>query len=207
MKRCLSVFLALVILVAAFAGCSAAKSSEKNRVETSSPSDSDQQKPEANQEEAKKEDNSQGENIPSYKAVLYFHDKEAMSVVKEEREIKTQADQLDVTQKAKMCIDELIKGSANGLSTSIPPTTKVMSIKMDKDIMIVDLSKEFETDHNGGSAGILMTMSQLVLTLTELEGVKEVSFKIAGRTQEDFKGHIEFNKSFTRDEFKQYIKN
>lgn len=139
-----------------------------------------------------------------WKAVLYFSDREGMNIVRREKTITGNTG--NTAEKAKRCIEELMQGADNGeLVTTIPKATRVLSVVQDKDTMVVDLSEEFEKDHVGGSTGIMMTMAPLVLTLTELEGVKQVSFKVEGKVLDEFKGHISFNKPFKRSDFEQYI--
>lgn len=154
----------------------------------------------------------QNKNTIKLKAVLYFSDKEGMKIIKEERDMEFEEDEntpsgsLSVEKKARLTLEELIKGSENGeLSTTIPKETKVRSVTLDGDTIVIDLSKEFKDLHVGGSTGILMTMGPIVLTLTEIESIEKVSFKIEGKIEEEFGGHIEFNRPFTRSEYEQYL--
>jgi len=213
MKRIIILTLALVLVAVLAVGCtnpskdSGPKNAEAENITTGSTTDkgSNSSNPEET-DSSSGEDNSKSVSAAVFKAVLYFHDNEAMNVVREERDMAIEGEEPGTELKAKLYIEELVKGSANGLSTSIPTSTEVRSVVLEKGTLTVDLSQGFEKDHIGGSAGTLMTMSQLVLTLTELEGVNRVSFKVEGRTLEDFKGHIEFNKPFEREEYEQYLK-
>lgn len=202
MKKLLLIVLACILVTGALSGCSFAK--DKNGTGTEPPNETNQS--ETNSGNPVDKDSSKDSEIDTNteKVVLYFHDKEAIGVIKEQRDIPV-TETNGVEDMAKACVEELIKGSNEGLASSIPEGTEVKSVKMDNKTLVVDLSEDFEKGHIGGSAGVLMTMSQLVLTLTELEGVEQVAFKINGRTLEDFKGHIEFNKPFSRGEFEQYI--
>ncbi len=204
-------FLLLCIAVSMVAGCSGKSGDEKKGEDKGAVTEGTQNSGGAGKNNGDKgatpgEAGDNAKNGSTFKATLYFHDSEAMNAVKEERDISFEGNAPDIAQKAGLCIEELAKGSTKGLFSSVPAATKVRSAALDKDVLTVDLSQEFEKDHVGGSAGVLMSMSQLVLTLTELEGVKQVKFKIEGRTLEDFKGHIEFNKPFLRSEYEQYIK-
>lgn len=142
----------------------------------------------------------------SWKAVLYYSDKDAMYVIKEEREIVSDK-KLDITEKAKTAVGELIKGAKNkDLTTTIPAKTQVRSVSIDKDTIIVDLSKEFVSDNVGGSAGETMAIAPIVLTLCSFEGIKQVSFKIEGKVQADFKGHMTLDQPFKFADFEQFLK-
>lgn len=153
------------------------------------------------------------EKTNSWTTTLYFGDSEGMKVIAEKREIKgNQADtesikDMDVPGKAKLIIEELIKGSAvPGRTTCIPSSTNVKSVQQPApEILVVDLSKEFETDHIGGSTGINMTFAPLVLSLTELDGVEYVWFLIDSEPIQDFKGHMNLSNMLDRASYTSYI--
>lgn len=152
-------------------------------------------------------------NIITWDAVLYFSDREGMNIIKREKEIvfiedvNKQEGTLTIGEKSKLSIEALIEGiKGEDVTTTIPPETDVLSVVLDDKTLIVDLSKEFEQNHIGGSTGIMMTMAPLVLTLTEFEEVEQVKFIVEGNVLEDFKGHIEFNRPFARGEYTQYLK-
>lgn len=140
-----------------------------------------------------------------WKAALYFSDKDAMYILKEEREIKAEK-KLDSAEKAKIALEELIKGAQNKeLTTTIPKNTKVRSVSMDKDTAVIDLSKEFVSENVGGSAGETMAIAPIVLTLTGIEGIKQVLIKIDGNLQGDFRGHMTLDRPFKASDFSQFL--
>lgn len=216
MRRMLALVLASAFLLFTLAGCG--KSASKNDGQNAALSQ-DGSKPaeESTAIETGTKEGSTAEpqetEAAVWKAVLYFPDKDAMYVVKEERTIKaaddkgTSAEQPDLAEKAKTIVEELIKGPENPQlsATCIPNNTKVLSVTLDGSTITLDLSQEFEKDHIGGSTGILMTFAPIVLSLTELQGVDAVSFKIEGKTVEDFKGHISLNRPFKRSEYEHII--
>lgn len=154
-------------------------------------------------------ENNIGENdIPdSFKTTLYFADSDAQKVVKEERTIELSSEEeADVISKAKHIIEELIRGSEiEGQSTSIPDNTKVLSVQHAASVLVVNFSKEFETEHSGGSTGIIMTFAPLVLSLTEIEGVEEIWFLVEGEPVQEFKGHMDLSRLLSRAEYEIYI--
>lgn len=133
----------------------------------------------------------------SIKVELYFSDENAMGLCKEERYIE-----VNEKQSVEMrIVEELIKGPENEkLVKDIPEETKINDIKTENGICYVDLSKEFISKHNGGSTGELLTIYAIVNSLTELDYVKQVQFLIDGVKETSLAGHVDFSKTFERDE-------
>ena len=63
------------------------------------------------------------------------------------------------------------------LRTSIPPGTRVMSVRAEGPLLRVDLSREFAVVGGGEE---LLAVSQIVLTATAIEGVESVAFDLEG---------------------------
>ena len=63
------------------------------------------------------------------------------------------------------------------LRTSIPPGTRVISVRAEEPLLQVDLSREFAAV--GGEEEIL-AVSQIVLTATSIEGIESVAFELDG---------------------------
>lgn len=226
MKRVLICILVCSLIASVMIGCSEkivelGKSSSSTN-ETGDKAENTDEVPNSNntKESAPVEDVSQKgteadktpkDSTVNWKAVLYFSDKNAMYVVKETRQIQlsgeSKADgKLSASEKAKIVLEELIKGSKNPeCFTSIPEETRVLSTKLDDNTIIVDLSKEFVEKNVGGSAGVTMAIAPIVLSLTELDGVDQVKFKIEGKVVEDFKGHIQLSRAFKRAEYENLI--
>jgi len=129
---------------------------------------------------------------------LYFGDSENAMLRKEKRTVSLRKVLAD---SPRSIILELMKGpTEKNLFPVIPTGTKLLSIIKEGDIITVNFSKEFRDNHNGGSAGETMTIYAIVNSLTELMDVEKVQFQIEGKTEEEFKGHFEFDKPFVRDE-------
>ncbi len=128
---------------------------------------------------------------------LYFSDDNAMGLCAEERDIKITEKQSIETK----IVEELIEGpQSENLVAVIPAETKVNNINTESGICYVDLSKEFVLQHNGGSTGELLTIYSIVNSLTELDYVKQVQFLIDGVKETSLAGHVDFSKTFERDE-------
>jgi len=128
---------------------------------------------------------------------LYFSDENAMGLCKEERNIEINEKQ----STERKIVEELIKGPKNEtLVAVIPQETKINNINTEGGICYVDLSKDFISQHNGGSTGELLTIYSIVNSLTELDYVKQVQFLIDGVKETSLAGHVDFSKTFERDE-------
>lgn len=70
--------------------------------------------------------------------------------------------------------------AADGLVSAIPAGTKLLGLSLDGGVATVDLSGTF--DDGGGSASMLGRVAQVVATLTRVQGVKRVGFKLDGES-------------------------
>ncbi len=162
----------------------------------------DEQEKDAEEKNAGKKDSEEGKTQDyKWKTNLWFSDSQGMSLVKEEHELNFDKEP-DAIMKAQAIMEKLIKGeSTGGNITTIPATTKVLYIELDGSTIVLDLSAEFETDNVGGSTGILMALSPIVYSLTEIENVDSVFIKIDGKIVEDFKGHMSLDRKLSREDF------
>lgn len=119
---------------------------------------------------------------------LYFSDKQGMYLKPEVRQINVQGEQL-----ADMVIKELIKGpQEKGLQATIPAETKLLSLKIADSVAYVNLSKEIQTKHWGGSTGEIMTVYSIVNTLADLNiGIEKVQLLVEGEKQQTLAGHLD----------------
>ena len=67
-----------------------------------------------------------------------------------------------------------------GMSTEIPPETRLNSVAVDEGVALVDLSENFE---QGPSRSLAMRVAQVVYTLTEDPQVRAVEFSFEGVRQ------------------------
>ena len=138
---------------------------------------------------------------------LYFAKatEDSAYLMPEEREVE-KSDSLPL-----LAIQELIKGpEVSDLDRTLPETTKVLSVDVDRGIATVDFSKEIITDSGSigpSSTTELLAIFSIVNTLTEFPQIKEVkitvdgksSGKLEGREIADFWGHVGINQSFIRN--------
>ena len=110
-----------------------------------------------------------------------------------------------------VAVQELIKGpEVSDLARTLPETTKVLSVDVDRGIATVDFSKEIITDSGNigpSSTTELLAIFSIVNTLTEFPQIKEVKITVEGKSSgqlegreiADFWGHVGINQSFVRN--------
>ncbi|HHV94009.1 MAG TPA: GerMN domain-containing protein [Firmicutes bacterium] len=127
---------------------------------------------------------------------LYFSDGEAMYLRPELRVV----DDPDA-DRAALVIGELIRGpQRKGLVRTVPPTVSLRKVWVEDGVAYVDFSREFQTEHWGGSAGDTFTLFSVVNSLTELPGIEAVQFLIEGEIEEAVLGHTDTTAPIRRRE-------
>ena len=129
-------------------------------------------------------------------AVLFFGSEDAEDLEQEMREIKSAA---TLEERARVLVEELIRGSVGSGLPVIPEGTVLREVflKEDTGTIYLDFSRELKTHHWGGSAGELLTIRALLATLnTNLSEVKQVQLLIEGREVESLAGHIGIRRPF-----------
>lgn len=111
--------------------------------------------------------------------VLYFSDYQAEYAVAEIRKVEVEGSIEETVFK------ELKKGPENEqLYGVIPKGTRLLSIQTEDGVCTVDLSEEFVSNQPGGTAAETITINSIVNTLTELEHIDSVQFRIEGDVRE-----------------------
>lgn len=125
---------------------------------------------------------------------LYFSDKNAEKLQLETRK-------LDVFGKgiARASILALIDGPTTDFSSPIPNGTKLLNIYIKNGTCFVDFSKEFISNHSGGSAGELMTLYSITNTLTEFKSITGVQILVEGKSGKTL-GNVILDKPLKRDQ-------
>ena len=121
--------------------------------------------------------------------ILYFSDDEEEFLVDEKRSIIAGGAN---TAKAKAVLEALIRGSEKGLQPTIPGGTSIRRIDIQEDgTCIVDVSKEFQTNHPGGTSGELMTAYSIVQSLVaNIPEIRSVRILVDGKPAETIAGHL-----------------
>ena len=104
------------------------------------------------------------------------------------------------TQLVEVALKELIAGpQTQGLSQVLPKDTKVLSVKAEKGLATINLSKE-ATKLNVGSGGEALAISAIANTLTRIGTIDRVQILIEGKVVETLAGHVSIDKPFRRND-------
>jgi len=128
---------------------------------------------------------------------LYFKNKNSDELVPEGRLIDVK---LLLNEPYKTLMQFLIDGPKNEKSEKlIPDGTVINKIELKKDILYIDLSKEFVENHQGGEQLESNTIYSIVNTMTQLTEVNGVKILIDGEADKAFKdGKIKFDDTFVK---------
>lgn len=130
---------------------------------------------------------------------LFFADSQAQHVIPEVRLVDLQE------SLGEAVVRELIKGPAEpDLFRTIPEGTRLLSFEVVEGVAYVNFSRELQANHGGGSAGEVMTLDSLVLSLTELPEIDKVQILVEGEKKETLKGHFEILEPLDRGPIKTY---
>lgn len=130
---------------------------------------------------------------------IYFGDAEATRVVPVTRYVDPDSGL------ARGAVRALLAGPdaaerARGLSTAIPPSTRLLGLAIRDSAATVDLTRAFEA--GGGSTSIRMRLAQLVYTLTQLPGVRRVRLHLEGEGVQVFSGEgLDVSRPLERGDF------
>ena len=93
---------------------------------------------------------------------------------------------------AKSIMKGLIAGPRGDLLPTIPQGTRLVSVAVtDEGICTVDLSKELQRNHPGGTSSELMTVYSIVESLTSnIPKIHAVKIMVEGRSTETLAGHL-----------------
>jgi spore germination protein GerM len=99
---------------------------------------------------------------------------------------------------AESALRELIKGSANGLPSAVPPEAKIEQVFVTKEgIAYADFSRDLILAHPSGSEAENSTVYAIVNTLAfNFKSIKKVFILVDGEEKETLDGHITLNRAF-----------
>lgn len=84
------------------------------------------------------------------------------------------------------------QGSTSDLANPIPEGTRLLSLAVDGDLAIVNLSHEFRDNFTGGSEEEALTVGAILKTLGQFPQIKRVLFKVEGKPL-DTLGHLDLS--------------
>ena len=142
-------------------------------------------------------DNEQQEpaQIETEKVTLFFLSEEDGMLHPEEREMVVTS---ILHLKAMMIIEELIKGSQNGLISPFPTDTELREFFLSPDgTAYVDFSRAFQENHPSGASAEISTVYSVVNTLMfNIDSIKKVFILIDGGEKETLSGQIDLSRPF-----------
>lgn len=130
---------------------------------------------------------------------LYF-------INKNTRKVEPEARLVDVKELVNnpygMLVNMLLEKPKNeNLEKAIPEGSKLLSAKLEGDVLNLDFSSEFIDNHIGGKEEEEKTIESLVNTLTELTEVNSIKILINGEENMQFKdGEVNFCQNFIRND-------
>jgi len=129
---------------------------------------------------------------------LFFISDDDDALHKESREIAAGPTDADEAERA---LAELIRGSEEGLSSPLPPQTRVRQVFIAKDgVATVDLSRDVAESFSYGSTSELAAVYAVVNTLVyNFKPVKKVVLLVEGAERETLGGHVDLTRAFFPD--------
>jgi germination protein M len=124
---------------------------------------------------------------------VYFADENAMGLVAEQRSVQLGT---GTAPDAAVIVAELVKGPQSAkLLPTMPTDTRLLGAYRLGNTLILDFSRELQTNHPGGSTGELLTVYSIVDTMTKnMKGVQYVQILVEGEEVETLAGHLDLTK-------------
>ncbi|MEC9488675.1 MAG: GerMN domain-containing protein [Halanaerobium sp.] len=124
---------------------------------------------------------------------VYFSTKDAKHLVPEVRKVA-------LADKYYQAVQELIKGPRKeGLIRTIPAGTRVLAVEVRERTAYLNMSRELQERHWGGSAGEIFTVYSLVNTLSRFPEVDRVQLLLEGEEVSSLVGHLELDQPLEPD--------
>jgi len=144
-------------------------------------------------ESLQEKDNLSAEPLQTRSITLYFLSEDDNYLHAEKREI---IDHPSVVHQAIQTIEELLKGSQNGLLSPIPMDTELREFFITKGgVAYVDFSAEIREEHLSGTSAEMGTVFAVVNTLTyNFKTIKKVFILIDGSEKETLAGHVDLSR-------------
>jgi germination protein M len=124
---------------------------------------------------------------------LFFANSNASELVFEKRSAELGT---GIASDAKILVSELIKGpQLQDLFPTIPPETRLLNAYRLHDILVLNFTREIQTNHTGGTASEMLTVYSIINTATvNLDGIEQVQILVEGKEIETLAGHMDLSK-------------
>ncbi len=128
-----------------------------------------------------------GKSQEKVRAIVYYPDENAEKLLPVSITV-------DSGDKYKKAIERLYEGTPpKGYVRVMPPSTKVYSVTVEKNLATVDFSKEFVKNFSGGSAGEIMLVGSIANTLTDFDEIDAVKITVEGHAIDTLSGHLDLS--------------
>ena len=130
---------------------------------------------------------------------LYMIDAEMLRLIP----VKIKIPEGETQRMAQRLLDELVDGRDDNpkIRRLIPKIEGCLTANVEDNNVTVNISGEVIKKHPEGRDLELLTVYQIVNTLTELKDIKTVRFTIDGKTQRNFMGYLDMRETFVPDYF------
>lgn len=130
---------------------------------------------------------------------LYFVDAGIMRLIP----ISAKICKTDTEHEAKSVINALIAGRDDNpkIRRLIPDIKKCMSVRVNGNTAYVNITQKMIDAHPDGRELEMLTIYQIVNSLTSIDGITNVRFKINSQTQKNFMGYLDMRETFIPDYF------
>lgn len=136
------------------------------------------------------------ENEVNGQITLYFSDKNMRYVMHEKRSTVVSA----YESMESYVVEQLIEGPLSGdLLPVIPSGTKLLSVKIENSVCVVDFSSDFMYNKPETEAAERMTIYSIVNSLTEIDGISSVQILINGAKTEYYR-YMKIGSPISRNE-------
>ena len=133
------------------------------------------------------------------KVNLFFSDQAALTLIPEKRRARMGA---GTAVDAGTLVSELIEGPRSGqLLQTLPEGTRLLNAYEVGDIIVLDFTREIQSNHPGGSTSEFLTAYSIINTMTSnLKGVLKVQILVEGEEIQSLAGHVDLTKPLLPDE-------
>lgn len=140
-----------------------------------------------------------GAKVNTVTARLYFVDAEMLRLIP----VEMQFPETQPQRMAQRVLSELIKGRDDNpkIRRIIPNVKRGMTVKVRDGCAFVDIKSEIKENHPDGRDLEILTIYQIVNSLTEIDGIQTVRFTVDGEITRNFMGHIDMRETFVPDYF------
>jgi len=122
----------------------------------------------------------------SMQVKLYLSDEEGLMLKALTGSVKSGTTEQEIKEAIGRLIDDP--------SSTIPQGTRLLGVRIDKEVAFVDFSAEIVKNHPGGSSGETQTIYSIVDTVTlNFSNIKEVQILVEGKKEQTLAGHIDIS--------------